>query len=81
MAGTRYFFTVMDGKLIVDDQGTLCSSWNDMRLQALSMAGECLRDLAPQYPSGLEWQMVVTNEAKETVLRMRFSLSEPGRAA
>ncbi|ULK96089.1 hypothetical protein [Bradyrhizobium sp. I71] len=78
MASTRYFFTVMDGKLIVDEEGTLCSSWEDMRMQAITMAGHCLRDLAPKYPNGLEWQMVVTNEARETLLRMRFSLSEPG---
>lgn len=42
------------------------------------MAGHCLRDLAPKYPNGPEWQMVVTNEAREALLRMRFSLSEPG---
>ena len=50
-----------------------------MRAQAIVMAGHCLRDLAPSYPSGLEWQMVVTNEAKEAMLRMSFSVSEPGR--
>jgi hypothetical protein len=81
MAGTRYFFTVMDGKNIVDEDGTLCSSRDDMRLQAITTAGHCLRDLAPHYPNGLEWQMVVTNEAKETMLRMRFSVSEPGIAS
>jgi len=81
MAGTRYFFTVMDGKLLVDDEGTLCSSWDDMRVQAIAMAGHCLKDLAPRYPNELEWHMIVTNEAKETMLRMRFSLSEPGIAS
>jgi hypothetical protein len=81
MTSTRYFFTVMDGKLVVDEEGTLCSSWDDMRSQAISMAGECLRELAPLYPNGLKWQLVVTNEAKETVLRMRFLLTEPGVAS
>jgi Domain of unknown function (DUF6894) len=71
----------MDGKLIVDEEGTLCSSWDDMRRQAITTAGDCLSDLAPHYPNGLEWQMVVTNEAKETMLRMRFSLSEPAIAS
>jgi hypothetical protein len=68
----------MDGKLIVDEEGTLCPSWDAMCLQAIDMAGSCLRDLARHYTRALEWQMVVTNEAKETVLQMRFSLSEPG---
>jgi len=54
------------------------ASWRELRLQAIEMAGHCLRDLAPHYPRALEWQMVVTNEAKEAVLRMRFLLREPG---
>ena len=66
MAGTRYFFAVIDGKLMVDEEWTLCSSWDEMRLQAIAMAGACLKGLASSYPGGLEWQMVVTNEAKET---------------
>ncbi|WP_409241660.1 DUF6894 family protein [Bradyrhizobium sp. CB1015] len=47
MAPTRYFFTVMDGKLVVDEEGALCSPWREMRLQAIEMAGHYLRDLAP----------------------------------
>ena len=70
------FSTSFDGKLIVDTEGEYCRSWGKMREQALKTAGECLRDMATQYPSTLEWQLVVTNESNETVLRLRFTLSE-----
>jgi hypothetical protein len=32
--------------------------------------------MAAKYPSDLEWQRVVTNDSSETVLRLRFALSE-----
>jgi hypothetical protein len=76
MAAGRYFFTVIDGKLIVDTEGEYCASWGKMREQAIKTAGECLRDMAAKYPSDLEWQLVVTNETNDTVLRLRFALSE-----
>lgn len=76
MEAGRYFFTVLDGKLLVDGVGEFCASWDDMREQAIKTAGECLRDMAAKYPSDLEWQLVVTNESNDTVLRLRFALSE-----
>lgn len=76
MAAGRYFFTILDGKLIVDTEGEYCASWADMRQQAIKTAGECLRDMASRYPTNLDWQLVVTNESSETVLRLRFALNE-----
>ena len=76
MAAGRYFFNVLDGKLVVDTDGTYCASWDEMREQAVKTAGECLRDMASKYPSNMEWQLVVTNTSSETVLRLRFGLSE-----
>jgi hypothetical protein len=76
MAAGRYFFSILDGKLMVDAEGTYCASWGEMREQAIKTAGECLQDMASKYPSNLEWQLVVTNASSETVLRLRFALSE-----
>jgi hypothetical protein len=72
----RYFFTILDGKLIVDTEGEYCTTWADMREQAIRTAGDCLRDMAANYPSDLEWQLLVTNESNETVMRLQFALSE-----
>jgi hypothetical protein len=76
MEAGRYFFTILDGKLIVDTEGEYCASWGKMREQAIKTAGDCLRDMASKYPADLEWQLVVTNESNETVLRLHFALSE-----
>lgn len=76
MEAGRYFFTILDGKLIVDTVGEFCASSEAVRELAIKTAGECLRDMAAKYPSDLEWQLIVTNESHETVLRLRFALSE-----
>ena len=76
MSTGRYFFTILDGKLIVDTVGELCTSWDDLRAVAIKTAGDCLRDMAAKYPAGLEWQLIVTNEKHDTVLRLRFAMTE-----
>lgn len=76
MEAGQYFFAILDGKLVVDNVGEFFANWHEVREQAIRTAGECLRDMAPNYPSDLEWQLVVTNESNDTVLRLRFALSE-----
>lgn len=76
MEAGRYFFTILDGKLIVDTVGEFCATSEAVRELAIKTAGECLRDMAANYPSDLEWQLIVTNEGHDTVMRLRFSLRE-----
>ena len=76
MPSGRYFFTILDGGLIVDTEGEYCACRAEMRKQAIRTARECLRDMANKYPSDLEWQLVVTNESSETVSRLRFAMIE-----
>jgi hypothetical protein len=49
-----------------------------VRNQAITTAGAILRDKGGRYPVGEEWQMHVTDERKKTVLKLRFSVDEPG---
>ncbi len=74
---SRYFFNVIDGKFLFDSEGTECSGMQEVRELALETAGTLLRDQARSYPSGLEWQMHVTDEARTTVLKLTFTLDEP----
>jgi hypothetical protein len=72
----RYFFHVVDGKFLVDDEGTECAGLSEVREQALATAGAILKDYAPRFPSGTEWQMHVTDESKTTLFKLRFSMEE-----
>lgn len=72
----RFYFHVIDGKFLVDDEGTECIGIAQVREQAIATAGAILRDYAGDFPSGLEWQMHVTDDAKATVFKLRFSMEE-----
>jgi hypothetical protein len=73
----RYFFNVIDGEFLVDEEGTTCADMAAVRDQAITTAGAILRDKGGHYPAGQEWQMHVTDRSKKTVLRLRFSVEEP----
>jgi hypothetical protein len=69
----RYFFNVVDGKLLADEDGTECSGMDDVRAKTIEFAGAMIRDLGGQLPHKGEWQMHVTDSSKTTVYKLRFS--------
>ena len=72
-----YFFNVIDGQFLVDNEGTECAGMVEVRQQAIQTAGHILMDLAGKFPKGVEWQMHVTDASKTTVLKLCFSVEEP----
>jgi hypothetical protein len=72
----RYFFNVIDGKFLVDDEGTECAGMREVRAQAISTAGAILKD-GGDFPNDTDWQMHITDESKRTVLKLHFSSEEP----
>ena len=43
----RYYFHVIDGKLLIDDEGTECANSAVVREEAIATAGAMLKDYAP----------------------------------
>lgn len=72
----RYFFNVIDGKLLTDEEGTECASLDEARAAAIETAGAMLRDAGRGIWDGSEWQMLVTDEEHRTRLRLRFSAEQ-----
>jgi hypothetical protein len=68
-----YYFHIIDGEFLVDQDGTECINMDDVRTQAIDTAGALLRDKAGTYQAGETWQMHVTNAAKKTVFKLQFS--------
>jgi hypothetical protein len=77
----RYFFHVIDGKVLIDSEGTDCSDLADVRAQAIEAAGAMLRDAAATMPPGHEWQMHVADQDKATVLKLTFAMEGPAAHA
>jgi len=77
----RYFFHVMDGRAVVDTEGTELAGLDEARTQAIWTAGEMLADHGKSFWKGDAWQMTVADEAGDTVLTLRFSADDHGRSS
>ena len=76
----RYFFHVMDGRNIIDDEGAEFPNLRDARTEAIRLAGAVLRDEGDEFWNGTEWQMNVTDASGQSVLKLNFSADDQGIA-
>jgi hypothetical protein len=76
----RYFFHVIDGKKLIDDEGTELLGLRQARTEAIQLAGAILRDEGDTFWNGIEWHMNVTDASGQSVLKLRFSADDNGIA-
>jgi len=76
----RYFFHVIDGHNIIDNEGTEFPNLRHARAEAIRLAGAILRDEGDTFWDGTEWHMNVTDVAGQSVLKLRFSVDDQGIA-
>jgi hypothetical protein len=76
----RYFFHVIDGRSIIDNEGTELSGLKEARIEAIRLAGAILRDEGDTFWNGEEWHMNVTDASRQSVLKLRFSADDQGIA-
>jgi hypothetical protein len=74
----RYFFHVIDGREILDHEGTELLGLKEARAEAIRTAGAILRDEGDEFWNGTEWHMNVTDAAGQSVLKLRFSADDQG---
>src|ERR687893_3228666 len=72
----RYFFHVIDGRDIIDNEGTELSGLKAARTEAIHLAGAILRDEGDEFWNGEEWHMNVTDATGRSVLKLRFSADD-----
>jgi hypothetical protein len=76
----RYFFNVIDGRSIIDNQGSELAGLKEARVEAIQLAGAILRDEGDTFWNGEEWHMDVTDASGQSVLKLRFSADDQGIA-
>jgi hypothetical protein len=76
----RYFFHVMDGKLILDTEGTELVDFAQAKQEAITTAAEMLRTLKTA-SDGTPWRMVVTTDDQTIVFSLDFMGREHGLAS
>jgi hypothetical protein len=76
----RYFFHVIDGRDIIDNQGSELAGLKEARVEAIHLAGSILRDEGDEFWNGEQWHMNVTDASGQSVLKLRFSAEDQGTA-
>ena len=77
----RYYFHVIDGREIIDNEGTELAGLREARVEAIHLAGSILRDEGDKFWKGEEWHMNVTDASGLSVLKLRFSADDQGIAS
>ena len=72
----RYFFHVIDGRDIIDNEGSELADLKKSRAEAIQLAGAILRDEGDTFWNGQEWRLWVTDETGATVCALRFTAEE-----
>jgi hypothetical protein len=62
----RYYFHVVDGHNITDNEGTEFPNLRHARAEAIRLAGAILRDEGDTFWDGTEWHMNVTGDVTLT---------------
>jgi uncharacterized protein DUF6894 len=73
---TRYFFHVIDGVSISDEEGTELATLADARREAVRLSGEILSERPDQFWAGEQWRMDVADDEGLTLFALHFSAVE-----
>ena len=76
----RYYFHVIDGREIIDNEGTELAGLREARVEAIHLAGSILRDEGDKFWKGEKWHMNVTDASGLSVLKLHFSADDQGIA-
>src|SRR4051794_36010783 len=70
----RYFFHVHDGYSSIDEDGTMLSSLQAAREEAVQTAADILRDSGKERWMGKPWRLEVTDIARKLLFTLHFSV-------
>jgi hypothetical protein len=76
----RYYFHVIDGRSIIDNEGSELAGLRQARVEAIQLAGAILRDEGDTFWKGEQWHMNVTDASGRSVLKLHFSADDQGIA-
>jgi hypothetical protein len=69
----RYFFHIVDGEEILDEEGTMLASVAEARVQAIVFSGEVLKELGGKFWNNGLWQVRVVDGDGNKVCTLSFS--------
>ena len=72
----RYFFHVIDGREIRDEEGIELPNIYVAQAEAICLCGEVLRDMGARFWNGTEWRLEVEDEQAQVLFVLHFSAEE-----
>jgi hypothetical protein len=75
-----YFFHVIVGCQIIDNDGTELPGLRAARIKVIHLAGSILRDERDEFWNSEEWHMNTTDAPGHSVLKLHFSADDQGIA-
>ena len=72
----RYFFHIIDGYSVRDEDGTELPSIYVAQAEAIRLSGEVLRDMGGRFWNGTEWRLEVEDERARVLFVLHFSAEE-----
>ena len=72
----RYYFHVMDGRVLIDTEGTELASLEAVHEEALRAAGGILADMDAHALAKAAWTMTVADGAGKAVYSLRFEATQ-----
>ncbi len=72
----RYYFDVKDGADHIDAEG---SEWPDLhavRIEAIRLSGEILKEMPASFCHAQQWQMSVSNRHRTLLFTLKFSAED-----
>jgi hypothetical protein len=74
----RYFFYVIDGRDIIDNEGSELTDLKEACVEVIQLAGTILRDEGDKFWDGSEWHMNVTDASGLSVPKLCFAAQDQG---
>jgi hypothetical protein len=72
----RYFFHVIDGTDVRDEDGTELPDIYVAQTEAIRLTGEILRDMGGRFWNGTEWRLEVSDQQGRVLFVLHFSAEE-----
>lgn len=73
----RFYFHVIDGKILIDGEGTELPDEDAARFQAVAIASSLLKGSVKAWPHEPGWQVIVANASRTVIATLAFGVKIP----
>ena len=73
----KYYFHVIDGKALIDGEGTNLKGDDEAREHAVEISTSLLKGMLKAWPSELGWKVLVVDASRTVIATLSFGVTRP----